>query len=52
MAKKEPDTKEELDDIAIDGELTEEELEGIVGGCGHGHGHRRREQLPINRTVD
>jgi bacteriocin-like protein len=37
-------------DTPIEGELTEEELESVVGGCGHRRHHHRH--LPINRTLD
>ena len=55
MAKKEPKKKEERPELAIDGELTEEELESIVGGSRHGDGddHRKHRgcDLAGNRTV-
>jgi len=50
MAKNEGNTKEEVVDIAIEGELTEEELESIVGGCGDKHHHHGCH--PLNRVID
>ncbi|HTP30369.1 MAG TPA: bacteriocin [Anaeromyxobacteraceae bacterium] len=48
MPKNELAPKADVADMPIDGELTEEELESIVGGCGH---REHRGHLPGNRTV-